>query len=209
MVSVAEEPCEDHSNWKQYANHAPDVSVRKVAEFNKNKTELLKDPSVQEMPVQSMITKPSPHDILAAAQADSISVKGFAWGGGGQGVARVDVSLDGGNNLTRADLLEKPVQQRRRSEWSWQFFEKNIPIPEEVKEQLKEVKKVELTLTSNTFNTEWNYKYSTACHHCQPLVQAAHHVRPHHRGGRQGGGGRVRQQTLGRKLYNAIQTQLQ
>ena len=78
--------------------------------------------------------------------------------------------MDGGNNLTRADLLEKPVQQRRRSEWSWQFFEKNIPIPEEVKEQLKEGKKVELTLTSNAFNTEWNvqpeninYNYSTAC----------------------------------------------
>ena len=108
------------------------------------------------MPVQSMITKPSPHDILAAAKADSISVKGFAWGGGGQGVARVDVSLDGGNNFTRADLLEKPVQQRRRSEWSWQFFEKNIPIPEEVKEQLKEGKKVEITLTSNAFNSVWN-----------------------------------------------------
>ena len=81
---MTEHPCEDNTNWKQYANHAPDVSLRKIAELNKNKTELLKDPPVQEMPVQSMITKPSPHDILAAAKADSISVKGFAWGGGSQ-----------------------------------------------------------------------------------------------------------------------------
>ena len=51
---------------------AHNVSIRKIAEFNKNKTELLKDPPVQEMPVQSMITKPSPHHILAAAKADSI-----------------------------------------------------------------------------------------------------------------------------------------
>merc|ERR1712083_158957 len=52
-----------------------------------------------------------------------------AWGGGGRGVNRVDVSLDNGKNFTRAEMLEKPIEQKRKSEWSWTFFEKTIPLP--------------------------------------------------------------------------------
>ena len=82
--------CKSDANWKQYAVHAPDVPVRKIAEFNKYKDELMQDPAVQEMPVQSMIAYPSPNDIIAAAKSGlkSIYVKGIAWGGGGQGIAR-------------------------------------------------------------------------------------------------------------------------
>merc|ERR1712156_1304904 len=81
-----------------------------------------------EMPVQSLITHPSPKEMVAAAKegCKSITVKGIAWGGGGAGVNRVDVSLDNGENFTRADLLEKEVKQRRRSEWGWVFFEKTF-----------------------------------------------------------------------------------
>ena len=49
--------------------------------------ELMSDPPVQEMPVQSLITNPSPNDIISAVKSgcESISVKGIAWGGGGRG----------------------------------------------------------------------------------------------------------------------------
>ena len=43
---------QDDANWKQYAVHAPDVPVQKIAEFVVNKQELMRDPPVQEMPVQ-------------------------------------------------------------------------------------------------------------------------------------------------------------
>ena len=49
-------------------------------------------------------------------------MRGLAWGGGGQSIARVDVSLDNGENFTRAEMLEKPIKQRTLSEWSWIFF---------------------------------------------------------------------------------------
>ena len=89
-VTVTDVACKGDSNWKQYAVHAPDVPVRKIAEFNLNKEELMKDPPVQEMPVQSLITKPCPNDIIAAAKSGckTITVEGVAWGGGGQGVNR-------------------------------------------------------------------------------------------------------------------------
>ena len=86
--------------------HAPDVPVRKIAEFNRFKEELMLDPPVQEMPVQSLITSPSPNEVLAAAKSGckNIKIKGLAWGGGGSGINRVDVSIDDGKTFTRAHL---------------------------------------------------------------------------------------------------------
>ena len=63
-VTVTDVACRGDSNWKQYAVHAPDVPVRKIAEFNEYKDELMQDPPVQEMPMQSMITSPGPNDLI-------------------------------------------------------------------------------------------------------------------------------------------------
>ena len=112
--------------------------------FNRHGKELKQDPPVQEMPVQSMITSPSAGDIICAAKtgAKTIKVKGIAWGGGGQaphthphahaharthtctqGINRVDVSLNNVKDWCKADVLDKPISQRRKSQWSWSFFE--------------------------------------------------------------------------------------
>ena len=73
---------------------------------------------------------------------------------------RVDVSLDGGQHFTRAELIKKPIIEHRQSQWSWQFFEKEIPIPPELKQQLINGQPVELTLSSKCFNTAWNVQPS-------------------------------------------------
>ena len=134
----------------------------KIAEFDKYHHELEKDPAVQEMPVQSMITTPSPHEIVASIKSGhkSIFVKGVAWGGGGSGINRVDVSLDGGDHFTRAELIEKPIKEHRQSQWSWQFFEKEITIPEELRKKLENGERVDLVLSSKCFNTAWNVQPS-------------------------------------------------
>jgi len=157
-VSVTDTPCSGHGNWKQYAVHAPDVAMRKIAEFEEYAKELKQDPAVQEMPVQSMITSPSAGDILSAAKsgAKHIAVKGIAWGGGGQGVNRVDVSMNNGKDFTKADVLDRPIVQKRRSQWSWVFFEKQIPIPEDMRRKLLAGEKVETVLTSKALNASWN-----------------------------------------------------
>ena len=118
----------------------------------------MQDAPVQQMPVQSMITRPSANEIIAAAKSGckSIKVKGLAWGGGGHGINRVDVSLDSGKSFTRAELIEKPIKQRRLSEWSWVFFEKTIPIPDDLQQKLMSGESVEVTLTSKAYNTAWN-----------------------------------------------------
>ena len=157
-VTVTDTPCCEYCNWKQYAVHAPDVALRKIADFEEHHEELKKDPAVQEMPVQSMITSPSAGDIMCTIKngAKSIYVKGIAWGGGGSGINRVDVSIDNGETFTRADVLENPIKQRRRSQWSWVYFEKNIPIPEAAREKLAAGEAVDVILTSKALNSAWN-----------------------------------------------------
>lgn len=157
-VQITAAPCNGHSNWKQYAVHAPDVHMRKIAEFEDFKKELMQDPPVQEMPVQSLITSPCAGDIISAAKSGmkSVLVKGVAWGGGGSGINRVDVSLDEGQTFTKADLLEKPIEQARRSQWSWVFFEKEIPIPEDMRWKLQEGQRVNMVLASKALNAAWN-----------------------------------------------------
>lgn len=157
QVTVTDTPCVGHSNWKQYAVHAPDVHLRKIAEFEDYKKELMKDPAVQEMPVQSLITSPSPGEIIATRKSGmaSVKVKGIAWGGGGSGINRVDVSIDG-KTFTRATVLDKPIQESRRSQWSWSFFEQDVPISEETRLKLEKGERVDLLLTSKALNAAWN-----------------------------------------------------
>jgi sulfite oxidase len=157
-VQVTDTPCKGHGNWKQYAVHAPDVHVRKIAEFEDYKKELILDPAVQEMPVQSLITSPSPGDVVSALKngTTTLHVKGIAWGGGGSGINRVDVSLDDGKTFTRADVLDNPRKEHRRSQWAWKFFEKDVPIPDEMRKELMEGRKAYLTLTSKALNASWN-----------------------------------------------------
>ncbi len=158
-ITVTDTPCCDFCNWKQYAVHAPDVAMRKIANFEEHAKELKMDPAVQEMPVQSLITIPSAGDILAQVSgkgSNTVYVKGIAWGGGGQGINRVDVSIDNGETWTRADVLAKPIEERRKSEWSWAFFEKHVTIPESMRKDLESGKTKNLVLTSKALNAAWN-----------------------------------------------------
>lgn len=39
---------------------------------------------------------------------ESITVKGYAWSGGGRGIIRVDISPDGGKSWQEASLQDRP-----------------------------------------------------------------------------------------------------
>ena len=82
-----------------------------------------KIPSLQEQPVQSVITTPAAPTAYPSVSADSgssggggggggsrsrsivvspgrpLTVKGYSYSGGGRGIVRVDVSIDGGESL--------------------------------------------------------------------------------------------------------------
>ena len=81
-------------------------------------------------------------------------------------VNRVDVSLDGGKNFTRADLLPAPIAQRRGSKWGWTFFEREIPLPAELIAKAKQGKTFELELTSKVSRGGAAHKFHTSVASC-------------------------------------------
>mmetsp|Transcript_63410 Transcript_63410/g.138073 ORF Transcript_63410/g.138073 Transcript_63410/m.138073 type:complete len:607 (+) Transcript_63410:65-1885(+) len=85
-----------------------------------------KIPSVQEMPVQSVIVSPKPGTVI---RDDEIEMRGFAWSGGGRGIVRVDISLDKGQTWIAAELQQGSDQKPFRA-WAWTFWEASVPVPE-------------------------------------------------------------------------------
>lgn len=84
-------------------------------------------PSLQEQPVQSAITYPTKGTILQAG--DIHTIKGYAYSGGGRGIIRVDVSIDGGKTWKNAKLIEGSEQPLDRA-YAWTFWELDVDIPE-------------------------------------------------------------------------------
>ncbi|NXA57098.1 SUOX oxidase, partial [Nothocercus julius] len=76
------------------------------------------------LPVQSAITQPRPG---TAVPPGELTVKGYAWSGGGRGVVRVDVSLDGGCTWRVARLAGE--QQAPGRAWAWTLWELQAPVP--------------------------------------------------------------------------------
>lgn len=81
---------------------------------------------IQELPVQSAILSPQP-GAAVAEPGEALTVKGFAWSGGGRGIVRVDVSSDDGATWHTATLCEGSDQPEGRA-WAWTFWEAELPI---------------------------------------------------------------------------------
>jgi len=84
-------------------------------------------PSIQELPVQSAICLPRAGTQIDAEDG-SITVKGWAYSGGGRNILRVDVSADGGETWVPAELGEGSSQKYNKS-WAWTFWEAEVDIP--------------------------------------------------------------------------------
>lgn len=111
---------ESQSFWqrKDYKTFSPSVDWDCV-DFDRS-------PPVYESPIQSAICEPLPGNYVEMSDGE-VLVKGYAFSGGGRGVVRVDVSIDGGVTWQEAKL-DSGGQQLRRS-WAWTLWEANLPIP--------------------------------------------------------------------------------
>lgn len=88
--------------------------------------------SIQELPVQSAITEPkngATHVVEDASDSTFVTVKGYAWSGGGRNIIRVDVSVDGGKTWTPAELNESGKRQRYNRAWAWTPWELDVEVP--------------------------------------------------------------------------------
>mmetsp|Transcript_57196 Transcript_57196/g.129603 ORF Transcript_57196/g.129603 Transcript_57196/m.129603 type:complete len:536 (-) Transcript_57196:178-1785(-) len=74
-------------------------------------------PAMQEASVFSGITGAE-----GGEEAGLVDAKGWAWAGGGRGIARVDISADGGKTWKMANIVQGAGQPAGR-EWAWVFWE--------------------------------------------------------------------------------------
>ena len=70
-------------------------------------------PAIQETNVTSAIISPHPQESIEGP-TDEVTVRGWAFSGGGQAVIRVDVSADGGKTWASADLTPVSGSTLRR-----------------------------------------------------------------------------------------------
>lgn len=118
--------------------------------------------SVQELPVNSAICVPKP-----GAQVDvddeSITVKGWAWSGGGRAIVRVDISVDDGETWQQAELKEGKDQKEGLA-WAWTLWEAEVAIPKEVVANVQAKRrggKKEVTLICRAVDRSFNVQPET------------------------------------------------
>ncbi|MEE6471518.1 hypothetical protein FKM82_009291 [Ascaphus truei] len=119
IVSVEE----SSSHWQQndYKGFNPSVDWDTV--------DFTSSPAIQDLPVQSAITDPRPGQKVTLNDEGELTVKGYAWSGGGREVVRVDVSLDGGKTWRVAELTGE--EQKAGRAWAWKLWQLNAPLPDE------------------------------------------------------------------------------
>lgn len=113
---------ESASFWQQkdYKTFNPSIDWDSV--------EWEKSPAIQSMPVTSLICEPAQGSTI---DDDEVSVKGYAWSGGGNSIIRVDVSADGGATWHEASLTKEAAKPGRG--WSWALWQATIPLPKDCK----------------------------------------------------------------------------
>mmetsp|Transcript_15004 Transcript_15004/g.35396 ORF Transcript_15004/g.35396 Transcript_15004/m.35396 type:complete len:587 (-) Transcript_15004:252-2012(-) len=103
--------------------------------------------AIQEGPVQSLIIEPR-FNAKLDPDDDELTVKGYAWSGGGRAIIDVDISIDGGQTWRRANLQQSG--QKKWQMWAWTLWECTIPLPKDFSGPLEIVSRA----ADAAFNTQ-------------------------------------------------------
>ncbi len=116
-IMLTEAPSELDSGSKLDRHFAPDVTFKGHIREGEDRLRLDQGPVIQTLPVQSVIAEP-PDRSTISGQLDYVTVEGVAWSGGGRGICRVEVSVDGGETFEAAELFSGPLGiPRSQEEW--------------------------------------------------------------------------------------------
>ncbi|AWP03016.1 putative sulfite oxidase mitochondrial [Scophthalmus maximus] len=137
-------------------------------------------PAIQELPIQSAITTPADGAVVDRSE-EEVTVKGYAWSGGGREVVRVDVSLDGGKTWHVARLRTNDKGQAAEPSpppgraWAWKLWEVTAPLPTEAQELEIVCKAVDnsYNMQPDTVAPTWNLRgvLSNAWHRVKVTIR--------------------------------------
>lgn len=164
LSKVILSPEESKAFWQtsDYKGFSPSVTWETV--------DYASAPAIQELPVQSAILLPKAGSTVDPLDS-KITVKGYAWSGGGKGIVRVDVSIDGGKTWHVANL-QRPEQERGK-EWGWTQWQAKVPV------EAESMDKGKLDIVCKAVDTSYNTQPDTVDHIWNfrgVLCNAWHHV---------------------------------
>ncbi|KAG0057067.1 hypothetical protein BGZ83_001916 [Gryganskiella cystojenkinii] len=81
--------------------------------------------SLNEMNVQCVICTPLENEMVASSKP--VTIKGYALSGGGKGIYRVEISIDGGETWEPVDHMEQHADKNSGMFWAWALWEKTVP----------------------------------------------------------------------------------
>lgn len=126
VSKVIVSPTESTSHWQQndYKTFNPSTDWDTV--------DFSKAVAIQDYPIQSAICEPQDKAVLE--DEDEVTVAGYAWSGGGRGIIRVEVSIDGGKTWHEAKLQNE--DQRLHRQWAWTLWNVAVPIDKKLQGKL-------------------------------------------------------------------------
>jgi len=123
QMVVSSEESTGHWQANDYKGFSPSVDW--------NNVDFSTSPAIQELPVQSAICDPEDGEVVRLDHEGRLALKGYAWSGGGRGIVRVDVSVDGGTTWQVADLIRDETQEYNR-QWAWTLWKIAAKVPAEL-----------------------------------------------------------------------------
>lgn len=157
-LKLSNTPSTKSYQCKSYLGFAPDITFEKdLAHWPPARLD--QAPIIHEQPVTSFVCNPPQNATVGMKGATDFTFKGVAWSGGGRGIERVDVSVDGGDSWTAGELY-KPIKQKYNHNWAWTHFSKTLQLPEDVQARLKRGEKVELDISSKALDSAFNVQPS-------------------------------------------------
>ncbi|CAI5459477.1 unnamed protein product [Closterium sp. Yama58-4] len=112
-----------------------------------------------ELAINSAIVSPDHGDVVAlegGAGRQVVTMKGYAYSGGGRRVTRVEITLDGGNTWRLCDITHPSPPTRHGKHWTWSLWATEVPVVD-----LVGVKEVAVRAWDDATNTQpdkltWN-----------------------------------------------------
>lgn len=125
-IDVIKEECQGFFMQKDYKMFPPSVNWDNINWSNRTPQ--------MDFPVQCAICSLEDEDVVNQGK---IIVSGYAVSGGGRGIERVDISVDGGKSWMEADRYQKssvPYVSNDLSsdKWAWVLFKAIVDVPENV-----------------------------------------------------------------------------
>lgn len=119
-IVISDEESDSHWQQNDYKGFSPSTDWDTV--------DFTKSPAIQNMPVTSSICTPKQGDKMEVDEQGCVTVKGYAWSGGGNRIVRVDLTLDEGKSWHVAELEQEDLPHGIH--WGWSLWSAKIPASE-------------------------------------------------------------------------------